>query len=87
MRFIRTPQAAEILGIAAATLERWRSQRSDGPPFRKFGTAVVYDVDELVAWATAHAETPTASRTGRRHGRDPARRDGSSMSQRKERRR
>lgn len=31
------------------TLSNWRNQRR-GPPFRKFGSRVLYPVAELLAW-------------------------------------
>jgi predicted DNA-binding transcriptional regulator AlpA len=51
---LRTPEAAEFLGVAPATLEKWRYERSDGPPFRKLGTVVVYDLGDLEQWLAGH---------------------------------
>jgi predicted DNA-binding transcriptional regulator AlpA len=51
---LRTPEAAEFLGVAPATLEKWRYERSDGPPFRKLGTVVVYELSELEQWLARH---------------------------------
>jgi predicted DNA-binding transcriptional regulator AlpA len=54
MRSVRTPEAAKLLGVAPATLEKWRYERPDGPPYRKLGAVVVYDLAELEAWAAQH---------------------------------
>lgn len=48
-RFLTTAQAAELLGIAPKTLERWR-WAGRGPAFRKLGGAVRYDTRDLEHW-------------------------------------
>lgn len=45
--------AAEYLGLAPATLARWRSTGAQGPAFRKFGGAVRYAKVDLEAYASA----------------------------------
>ena len=50
---LRTPEAARYLGLAKATLVKWRCL-GGGPPFRRFGRAVVYDGADLQAWAQQH---------------------------------
>ena len=49
-RYLRTPEAARILGISPRTLEKYRCHGS-GPTFRKLGGRVVYAIDDLQAWA------------------------------------
>lgn len=59
MAYLRTPDAARYLGIAAGTLENKRYS-GDGPNFRKLGgRVVVYATDDLDAWASkaVHAST------------------------------
>lgn len=57
-RFVRTPEAARLLGISPATLSR-RRWAGGGPPFRALGqpgqrAVIVYEVGELFAWAIQH---------------------------------
>jgi excisionase family DNA binding protein len=49
---LRTTEAAERLGIAARTLEKWRSV-GFGPRYLKVGGAVRYDAAELQRWLEA----------------------------------
>ncbi len=49
-RYVRTHEAARLLGISARTLEKYRCHGS-GPTFRKLGGRVVYAVSDLEAWA------------------------------------
>lgn len=59
MAYLRTPDAARYLGIAAGTLENKRYSGT-GPNFRKLGgRVVVYATDDLDAWASkaVHAST------------------------------
>ena len=49
-RYVRTHEAARMLGISPRTLEKYRCHGS-GPTFRKLGGRVVYAVDDLEAWA------------------------------------
>lgn len=48
-RYLRTHQAAQILGLSPRTLEKYRCHGS-GPTFRKLGGRVVYLIDDLDAW-------------------------------------
>lgn len=50
---LREEDAARILGVAASTLCCWRKE-GRGPKFRRFGTAVVYDMEELRVFVAAH---------------------------------
>jgi predicted DNA-binding transcriptional regulator AlpA len=50
MRYVRTHEAARLLGISPRTLEKYRCHGS-GPTFRKLGGRVVYAINDLEAWA------------------------------------
>lgn len=49
-RYVKTHEAARLLGLSARTLEKYRCHGS-GPTFRKLGGRVVYAIDDLEAWA------------------------------------
>jgi predicted DNA-binding transcriptional regulator AlpA len=50
-RYLRTPGAANYLGIGQSTLERKRIDGT-GPKFRRLGGRIItYCVDDLDAWA------------------------------------
>lgn len=49
-RYVRTHEAASLLGLSPRTLEKYRCHGS-GPTFRKLGGRVVYAVEDLEAWA------------------------------------
>ncbi|RWL93211.1 MAG: DNA-binding protein [Mesorhizobium sp.] len=49
-RYVRTHEAARLLGLSPRTLEKYRCHGS-GPTFRKLGGRVVYGIDDLEAWA------------------------------------
>lgn len=49
-RYVRTHEAARLLGLSPRTLEKYRCHGS-GPTFRKLGGRVVYAIDDLEAWA------------------------------------
>lgn len=53
-RYVRTPEAARLLGISARTLEKYRCH-GNGPTFRKLGGRVVYAIEDLQAWADQSA--------------------------------
>ncbi len=53
-RYVRTHEAARLLGLSPRTLEKYRCHGS-GPTFRKLGGRVVYAVTDLDAWADAAA--------------------------------
>ena len=80
-RFLRTPEAADFLGLSSRTLEKHRTYGT-GPAYRKLGGRVVYALDDLKAWADRGAVTSTSDPRGsvlpaKRHGPAPvqARRD------------
>ncbi|MBB6305032.1 helix-turn-helix transcriptional regulator [Rhizobium leucaenae] len=58
-RYLRTHEAARLLGISPRTLEKYRCHGS-GPTFRKLGGRVVYAIDDLEAWADQAACRSTA---------------------------
>lgn len=49
--FLTESEAASFLGLAKATLARWRWQGDQGPVCRKFGGAVRYARSDLEAFA------------------------------------
>jgi predicted DNA-binding transcriptional regulator AlpA len=49
-RYLRTPDAALILGLSARTLEKHRCYGT-GPVFHKLGGRVVYAIEDLQSWA------------------------------------
>jgi len=52
---LRTPQAAQYIGLSGRTLEKWR-RSADGPIFYKLGRAVVYDRADLDAFITKNRQ-------------------------------
>ena len=55
--FVTEATAADYLGLAPATLSRWRCT-GKGPAYRKFGTAVRYSIADLEDFAAVTAVTP-----------------------------
>ncbi|MCA3575999.1 MAG: helix-turn-helix domain-containing protein [Bradyrhizobium sp.] len=62
-RFLRTKDAAHVLGLSARTLEKHRTYGT-GPSYRKLGGRVVYAVDDLQAWTERGAVTSTSDPRG-----------------------
>ena len=58
-RYVKTPDAAVILGLSARTLEKHRCFGT-GPVFHKLGGRVIYAVDDLHAWVRLGARRSTA---------------------------
>lgn len=57
---LRTPDAADYLGLGKSTLEKMRLQ-GDGPVFIRLGKkTVVYDTRDLDAWLAAGRRTSTS---------------------------
>ena len=54
-------EAAEVLHVSPRTLQTWRI-KGGGPPFKKFGAAVRYDPDTLVAWDRDQTRNNTSDR-------------------------
>ena len=62
-RFLRTPEAADFLGLSSRTLEKHRTYGT-GPAYRKLGGRVVYALDDLKSWADRGAVTSTSDPRG-----------------------
>ena len=58
-RFVRTVEAARLLGLSPRTLEKHRCDGT-GPIYRKLGGRVVYTVTDLQAWIDAAARLSTS---------------------------
>jgi predicted DNA-binding transcriptional regulator AlpA len=56
---LRPPQAASYLGVAVATLSKWRVT-GQGPLFARAGRAVVYRRRDLDAWLGQHTMRATS---------------------------
>ncbi len=50
-RYLKTVEAARLLGLSARTLEKHRTYGT-GPTFHKLGGRVVYALDALQSWAS-----------------------------------
>ena len=61
-QFLTEAEVAERTHISLATLRRWRLERR-GPTYRKFGSLVRYDEDDLAAWE--HAQPAGGTEPGR----------------------
>ena len=58
-RFVRTPEAAQLLDLSPRTLEKHRCEGT-GPIYRKLGGRVVYSVTDLEAWVESAARPSTS---------------------------
>jgi predicted DNA-binding transcriptional regulator AlpA len=58
-QMLRTPQAAQYLGISASTLNKYRVF-GGGPAFCKLSRVVVYDPNDLDAWLASCRRTSTS---------------------------
>lgn len=56
---LKTPQAAQYLGLAVSTLNKWRCH-GGGPKFLKLGRAVRYRQEDLDAFLMARQLGSTA---------------------------
>lgn len=54
--YITTSEAGDILGLAPATLVKWR-EKGIGPPCRKLGAAWRYEVSALYDWLDKQPQT------------------------------
>lgn len=59
MRLLTTMEAAPEAGVAAKTLENWRSAGT-GPKFIKAGRKVLYDPHDIEAWKNANRFASTS---------------------------
>jgi predicted DNA-binding transcriptional regulator AlpA len=58
-RYLRTPEAARLVGLSIRTLEKHRIYGT-GPQYSKLGGRVVYRVEDVQAWVDAAAKTSTS---------------------------
>ena len=58
-RYLRTPDAARLVGLSIRTLEKHRIYGT-GPRYSKLGGRVVYRVEDLQAWVDAAAKASTS---------------------------
>ena len=58
-KFLRTPEAAKLLGVARRSLEKWRVYGT-GPVFTKMGRLVMYAESDLDRWATSRRRRSTS---------------------------
>ena len=49
-RWVDERELAQLVGIKPNTLQKWRL-RGAGPPFCRFGKAIRYRLDKVLAWA------------------------------------
>jgi predicted DNA-binding transcriptional regulator AlpA len=62
-KYLRTKEAARVVGLCARTLEKHRTYGT-GPRYAKIGGRVLYDIDDLTAWiesATRHSTSDAAA--------------------------
>lgn len=62
-KLLSTPQAASMLGLAAATLVDWRHKRQ-GPRYAKIGRLVRYHEQDVVAFLSSRFVEPCQHRKG-----------------------
>jgi predicted DNA-binding transcriptional regulator AlpA len=55
---LRTPEAADYLGLSASTMEKMRL-RGNGPRYAKLGRLVVYAIADLEAWVDTRKRLST----------------------------
>jgi predicted DNA-binding transcriptional regulator AlpA len=58
-RYLRTPDAAKLLGLSPRTLEKHRCYGT-GPVYRRLGGRVVYAIGDLEAWAALGTRRSTS---------------------------
>ena len=57
--YLKTGEAAELLGLSRRTLDRYRVTGA-GPAFHKFGNSVRYRRTDIEAWADERRQTSTS---------------------------
>jgi predicted DNA-binding transcriptional regulator AlpA len=58
-RYLRTPEAARIVGLSIRTLEKHRIYGT-GPCYAKLGGRVVYRLEDLQAWVESAMKASTS---------------------------
>lgn len=58
-RYLRTPEAARIVGLSLRTLEKHRTYGT-GPRYSKLGGRVVYRLEDLQAWVDSGTKGSTS---------------------------
>jgi predicted DNA-binding transcriptional regulator AlpA len=58
-RFVRTKEAAHIVGLCARTMEKHRTYGT-GPRYCKIGGRVLYDIGDLHAWIALGSRSSTS---------------------------
>ena len=58
-RYLRTPDAARLVGLSIRTLEKHRIYGT-GPRYAKLGGRVVYRLEDLQAWVESGAKASTS---------------------------
>ena len=58
-RYLRTPEAATLLGLSPRTLEKHRCYGT-GPVYRRLGGRIVYAIADLEAWAALGTRKSTS---------------------------
>jgi predicted DNA-binding transcriptional regulator AlpA len=59
LRYLRTPEAARIVGLSIRTLEKHRIYGT-GPRYSKLGGRVVYKLEDLQVWVERGAKASTS---------------------------
>jgi predicted DNA-binding transcriptional regulator AlpA len=53
-KLMKTPEAAEFLGVSPEVLFEWR-QKGEGPPYLHITARTLrYDRDDMIEWARSH---------------------------------
>ena len=58
-RYLRTPEAARLVGLSIRTLEKHRIYGT-GPRYAKLGGRVVYRLDDLQVWVDSALKASTS---------------------------
>jgi predicted DNA-binding transcriptional regulator AlpA len=58
-RYLRTPDAAKVVGLSIRTLEKHRIYGT-GPRYSKLGGRVVYSIEDLHAWVELGTKASTS---------------------------
>jgi len=61
-RWLRTEEAAAYVGLSKSTLEKLRVT-GGGPVYAALGRVVVYRLEDLDAWVSAHIRCSTSDNT------------------------